>query len=468
MTSSSPAIDRLIAEGTTTPLLPRAFDGVICFGGEDWWYHNRGHYDMQMMRRLSAAMPVLYVNSIGMRMPKPSEGMMFLRRVGRKLKSIRRGAVAVAENFTVFSPFALPGGGGSTRGRLVRSVRTAARRAGITRPLIWVVCPTAADVADALDPAAVLYQRTDRYESFPGIDARRIIELDRRLKAAADVTVFCSSFLHEREARQCRRACLVDHGVDFARFAAAGARSATPLPKDIASLPRPRVGFVGGIDAHTFDPGLFLDVARRVPAAHFVLVGSCSLPNDWCTVDNVSLLGRRPYEQVASYMAACDVLIMPWRRSDWIEACNPIKLKEYLATGRPVVSTDFPELRSYEGLVRSARDAGEFAEAIIAALRGPHDPRPGRARVRAERWSAKARSVLDELAACGCVPQAERDSGSPDAAPRGDRHRRWPDGEDRIFSRRRPTTPASTDLAINQSKPPRTTAAMTSSPENRS
>ncbi|MGH2824975.1 MAG: hypothetical protein ACRDLY_18540, partial [Thermoleophilaceae bacterium] len=53
------------------------FDGVICFGGVDWWYHNRGHYDLQMMRELSADRPVLYVNSIGMRMPAPRAGAMF-------------------------------------------------------------------------------------------------------------------------------------------------------------------------------------------------------------------------------------------------------------------------------------------------------------------------------------------------------------------------------------------------------
>ncbi|MEO0662179.1 MAG: hypothetical protein AAFZ87_11625 [Planctomycetota bacterium] len=53
---------------------PRTYDGVVCFGGEDWWYHNRAHYDMQMMRELSADLPVLYVNSIGMRVPTPGEG----------------------------------------------------------------------------------------------------------------------------------------------------------------------------------------------------------------------------------------------------------------------------------------------------------------------------------------------------------------------------------------------------------
>ena len=57
---------------------PRTFDGVICFGGEDWWNHNRGHYDMQMMRELGSMAPVLYVNSIGMRLPALKEGAVLI------------------------------------------------------------------------------------------------------------------------------------------------------------------------------------------------------------------------------------------------------------------------------------------------------------------------------------------------------------------------------------------------------
>ena len=89
----------------------RHFDGIVCFGGVDWWYHNRGHYDLQMMRELRECVPVLYVNSIGMRRPSPAEGRMFLRRVGRKLRSVARGAVEVAPGFTVVSPLVPPGTG---------------------------------------------------------------------------------------------------------------------------------------------------------------------------------------------------------------------------------------------------------------------------------------------------------------------------------------------------------------------
>jgi glycosyltransferase involved in cell wall biosynthesis len=338
----------------------RHFDGVICFGGEDWWYHNRGHYDMQIMRQLSRRLPVLYVNSIGMRTPSPGEGRMFLSRVRRKLRSVRRGLVRVSDGFCVISPILIPSRAGIALGGWLvpRAVRSAARKQQIGRPLVWVACPTAAEFVEALDPAAVLYQRTDRYECFRGVDGERIRNLDEWLKARADLTVFCST-----------------------------------------GLRRPRIGFVGGIDAHTFDAELFGDIARRLPEAQFILVGACSLPPHWCELPNVLRLGPRPYEAVADYMAACDVLIMPWNRSSWIEACNPVKLKEYLATGRPIVSTAFGELRRYDGLVRNAAGADEFVEAIRAVLLDPGDPQARRERVRNESWSSKAGIILGELEA---------------------------------------------------------------------
>jgi glycosyltransferase involved in cell wall biosynthesis len=384
----------------------RRFDGVICFGGEDWWYHNRGHYDMQMMVRLSAHMPVLYVNSIGMRTPSPAEGRMFVNRIRRKLRSIRRGLVEVSDNLAVFSPPFPPGRLGLAMGRalLVRAARRAARRREIKRPLLWVACPTAAEAVEDLDPEAVVYQRTDRYECFRGVNAQRISNYDGWLKARADLTVFCSTMLYEREADDCRRACCIDHGVDLGRFVSAAEGTPTE-PPDIAVLPRPRIGFVGGIDAHTFDQELFLSAARQLPEAQFVLVGACSLPEGWCRLPNVTLLGKRPYEDIPAYMAACDVLIMPWQRNPWIEACNPVKLKEYLAAGRPVVTTDFAELRCYEGLVRVADDAEAFAGAIHTALTEPLDSRPGRERLADQSWSAKADAVMGELESLGIVPR---------------------------------------------------------------
>ncbi|MEL6431893.1 MAG: glycosyltransferase [Planctomycetota bacterium] len=385
---------------------PRTYDGVVCFGGEDWWYHNRAHYDMQMMRELSADLPVLYVNSIGMRVPTPGEGGMFLRRVVRKLKSFSRGLVRVRERFWVQSPVVVPGRRGMKLSGwlLPRQVRRAARRMGMRRPLVWVACPPGIEAVDGLgDVAGLVYQRTDRFECYEGVDQALIASFDAELKRRADLTLYCSRHLFEAEEGASRAAAFVDHGVDFDDFVRAGddpdARDRA-APDVIRAIPGPRAGFVGDIDAAVFDHELMLEVARRAPEMQFVLVGGCTLPEGWSDgAPNVHLTGRVPYEEVMRTMAAMDVLLMPWHRSEWIEACNPIKLKEYLATGRPIVSTEFPELASYEGLVDVANDAEGFARAVRTAIAEPDSARleRGRARVAEASWTARSRSVRTEL-----------------------------------------------------------------------
>ena len=102
------------------------------------------------------------------------------------------------------------------------------------------------------------------------------------------------------------------------------------------------------------------------------------------------MLARKPYEAVAAYQAAMDALIMPWNDSDWIKVCNPIKLKEYLAVGRPVVTTDFDALEGWRDLVSVAHGAEAFAAAIGRSLDAPYDADLARARVARETWDAKA------------------------------------------------------------------------------
>lgn len=379
--------------------MDRSFDGVICIGGEDWWYHNRGHFDFQIMRRLAKDRPVLFVNSLAVRMPSLKEKSQFAVRIGRKLKSLARGLVRVENNFWVFSPFSVPGPTGQkmTQWALGPQIRLAAQRAGMKKPILWIHCPAGASLIDEIPHEALILQRTDRFEAFPEADPEVVGAQIARLKAAADMAVYCNPVLMAQEEKQLARQLLITHGVDLETFIAAG-RSRAPGPADVAPLKRPRVGFIGGIDAHTFDPPLFVATARALPHVEFVMVGGCSLPEDWCPLPNVTFVGRKPYDIIANYMAAMDVLIMPWNDSEWIKACNPIKLKEYLAVGRPVVTTDFPALGRYRDLVRVAKGPRAFAASIEAALYEPYDADKARASVASESWDAKASYLAEALA----------------------------------------------------------------------
>ena len=128
-------------------------------------------------------------------------------------------------------------------------------------------------------------QRTDRFEAFPEADPDVVGRYIRDLKARADLAIYAAPHLMQEERTQVRRQTLVTHGVDYEVFAAAG-RNRASEPADVADPRRPRVGFVGGIDDHTFDPELFLGSAAAADF-EFVSVGGCSLPEGWCTLPNV-------------------------------------------------------------------------------------------------------------------------------------------------------------------------------------
>ncbi len=374
------------------------FDGVLCFGQVDWWYHNRTHFDLQIMREFSKKFPVLYVNSLGMKMPKPSEGRMFFTRISRKAKSFMRGIRKVRDNFHVFSPLSIPLLSRSALGKslLVMQLKLALKYCGIRRPLIWVGCPTAYEVLGAIPGVKQIYQRTDRYENYAGVDPEYIARIDRELKANSDLTVFCSTKLFELERQGCKDFSYIEHGVDYSYFAGADAGK---LPAELETIPSPRAVYVGGMDHGVFDPDFFHALAKELPEWNFVLVGSSAFGDDWCgELQNVYKLGKRDYSEVAAYMAAADVLIMTWCRNDWIEVCNPIKLKEYLAVGKGVVSTPFYELKRYRENILAASTPAEFAAAMERLRTEPPALQVQRARVQDITWEVQAGKILDRIA----------------------------------------------------------------------
>lgn len=132
---------------------------------------------------------------------------------------------------------------------------------------------------------------------------------------------------------------------------------------------RPVVGFFGGLDDHTSDIALVTEAARRATDMTFVFVGSVSADvSGLRALPNVQLLGQRPYEQIPHYGKCFDVAIMPWRQNRWIQACNPIKLKEYLAVGEARGQHALPRART----VRRPHLPGDGPE----QLRGSHPPGP--------------------------------------------------------------------------------------------
>lgn len=378
-------------------------DGLICFSAQDWWYFNHAHSDFQLM--INAAVEgekVLLVNSLGMRMPVPGRTTSPFARIGRKMASLGKGLrrpLPDVPSFAVFSPWFLPiyqpGPLRTFSDWCVRQqVRVAARWLGIRRPGVVVTLPTAWPAARHIGRRFLVANRSDRYSAFAEADGDWIAELERDLLAHADVSVYASNVLLDEERDLSRRAVFLDHGVDLDRF----------QPDELAEHPRlagiarPRIGFFGTFDDYTVDRNLLVKLAEALPEAQLVLVGPTNSDLDsLVALPNVHWLGACPVEDVPSYGVGFDVALMPWLSNDWIEHCNPIKLKEYLALGLPVVSTAFPEVQRYRHVVAVADSADEFIGLVRAAVAGDTagTETSRRAAVAEDTWSRRAGELID-------------------------------------------------------------------------
>ncbi|WP_440100467.1 glycosyltransferase [Streptosporangium sp. H16] len=377
--------------------------GYVCFSAQDWWYHNRAHSDFQLMRSVAAHRKVLVVNSIGMRMPMPGRSTQVLRRVGRKLRSVAmlvRRPLRELPGFYVMSPLPLPFYGSPLARRvnalLVRAQVLAVSRAlGLRHPVIMVTIPTAWDVVRPMRRRALVFNRSDRHSSFPESDRPTIEALERGLLERSDHVVYVSTALMGEESGVTGdRAHFLDHGVDTDHFRR---RPESEQPADLRAIPGPRVGFFGALDDYLVDFDLLERIAVELSGVSLVLIGDATVPMERLTRHpNVHWLGFRPYEDIPAYGSGFDVAIMPWLDNPWIRHSNPIKLKEYLALGLPVVSTDFQELANYADRVRIAAGGDLFLDAVRETLRdgGLQPAETIRGSVLGASWSSRAAQLM--------------------------------------------------------------------------
>jgi hypothetical protein len=350
-------------------------DGVVCFAAVDWWYHNQGHSECQIMRRLSRRVPVLWVNSIGMRAPSPGKSQFVVRRYTQKLRSTLKGLQRTVDGMWVYSPLFVPRYSDTMvtwNGRLLDyQLAWLLKRLNIRNPAAWVTIPTAAGAIDRRSWSRVIFNRSDDFSTFPEADPAFVRRLEDRLLGRADDVVYVNRALCAREQQLVRRAHYLGHGVDYDHFAAARPANGPAQPPEVLRrLPRPVIGYYGSLDSYTIDLELLRKVARSFPQATLLVIGPKEMDiSPLLSEPNVVYTGPIPYADLPGYAGAFDVALMPWLQNEWIAACNPIKLKEYLALAFPVVTTRFPELKPYEPLVYPAASHDEFVAQIERALR---------------------------------------------------------------------------------------------------
>jgi glycosyltransferase involved in cell wall biosynthesis len=352
---------------------------------------------VHIMRILSRDNRVLWVNSIGNRAPKANAHDA--KRIFNKLASFTEGIREVEPNLFVLAPLAIPFYGSemvraANRELLRLQVLNAMRKLKFKRPLSWSFLPASAPVSGTLGEEFVVYHCVDEFSAFSDTNGRHIAELEDRLLRRADLCITSAERLQENKSKVNPNTVLVRHGVDFNHFVKA-CDPATVVPEDIAKLPGPIIGFFGLV-ADWVDFDAIIATAKAHPEGSVVVIGKIAPdvdPSAMKAVPNIHLLGRKRYEDLPGYCKAFDVALMPFKVNELTLNANPLKVREYLAAGLPVVSTDIPEVRKV-GLCKIATSTEDFVKKVDECLAEGAGPTRERAeKIFHESWDAKVEEI---------------------------------------------------------------------------
>ena len=233
----------------------------------------------------------------------------------------------------------------------------------------WYYTPMMTAWSDHLEPQAVVFDCMDELSAFKNAPAE-LLAREAALFEMADVVFTGGPSLYESKRTQHHSVYCFPSSIDVKHFAKA--LEATDEPEDQASIPSPRVGFFGVIDERS-DIELLGRLAEMRPDMHFVMIGPVVKINeeDLPRYENIHYLGAKDYKELPEYIAGWDVAMMPFAMNESTKFISPTKTPEYLAAGRPVVSTPITDVvKPYgeAGLVFIADSPEAFSEAIDSAL----------------------------------------------------------------------------------------------------
>lgn len=355
---------------------------IICFAPDPWHglWRNRHH----IMTRLARRNLVLYVE------PRVYlwEALRRFRTGQWRLSDLRKPLFQHDRDglYIYHDPYYAPFAGRLSGGPLTAALRQRALLKTLTQlggnaPILWLLRPYQADQVGRYGEKLVVYHVTDEYSAYPSVTDREAFRrAEEVLLRRADLVIVTAPGLLASRKLLNPHTYLVPNAVDYEGFQQ---RLVQPSPQleQITGLPRPRIGYVGALNEKV-DYALLAQIAHRRPSWHVVLVGLRDLASEPHKADvldgltNVHWLGQVPVSEVPGVIASMDVCLLPYERNLWTANIDSLKLYEYLACGKPVVSTDVPtaHLSDREAaqvgipLVRVADTPEAFEAGVEAAL----------------------------------------------------------------------------------------------------
>jgi glycosyltransferase involved in cell wall biosynthesis len=368
---------------------------ILCFS-HDWTGDplSKTH----LMRVLSRDNRVLWINSIANRMPTASA--KDASRIYKKIRSFFEPVREVEPNIFVLNPFAIPAYGSdaivsANRKYLVRQIKKAMADLGFSNAVNMVFNPAAGMIAGLVGEKELIYYCVDEYTAFTGNSALKDIEED--LFRKSDLVIVSADVLYEKKNHFNPETHVIRHGTDWKHFRTA-IDGNLEIPAELKDLPRPIIGF-HGLLADWVDFELIKKTAEHFSNGSVVLIGKTSVDAEQKIkildgVANIHRFGRKPYSDLPAYCAAFDVALNPFAINELTLAANPLKVREYLAAGLPVVSTDIPEVHVLDDCLVGT-DHTDFIAKVEQALEHPKPRTEVSDAIKHESWEAK----VDELRA---------------------------------------------------------------------
>jgi len=340
--------------------------------GDDWGRHVSSL--QHLFAQLTTRTEVIWVNGIGHRPPRVT--VTDFRRAWEKAKTMLRGAelpAAVGQKtmapHRIVAPRVLPWHSRSwvktlNRWSLRRDILRALETTSPDADVVLVTgSPPSVSVLGQCRERVSIYFCMDDFLELPGVSAEMLAPLERELLRRVDAVVVTAAELLERKRCASGRGYYLPQGVNFEHFAVR-----QPIPAELRSLPRPIIGFAGGVST-ACDLEVIRDLARENADGSVVLVGPLGVERSALQAPNLHVLGARPYSQLPAYVQAFDVGIIPYIESPWTRTVDPLKLLEYLAAGIPVVASPLPEVAKYESVIRIAPLGQDFVRATLESAR---------------------------------------------------------------------------------------------------
>lgn len=373
---------------------------------DDWGRHPSSC--QHLARMLAERYRIWWVNTIGTRRPRLDPST--LRRAFEKARQWSRPPVPghISANPTVLNPRMWPYFRSSFDRRLNRALlgrQLLPVVAASSSPVIAVTTvPIVADLIGRLPVERWIYYCPDNYEEWPGLDKAALREMESQILRRVDSVITVSDHLRRKFAGMGRRADVLTHGTDLGHWAG---NDDVITPRLFAGLQEPLIVFWGVVDRR-MDVGMLERLGKDLDRGTIVLIGPEADPDP--ALDRVPRLvrvGPIPYQDLPALARMARVLIMPYADLPVTRAMQPLKLKEYLAVGKPVVVRDLPATRCWSDAMDLVDSPGSFSEAVRRRLDGilPTDQATARGRLQHEGWAAKAAEF--ERLALGAPPTTD-------------------------------------------------------------